>query len=133
MSTPHRTHDEATTEMFRNDPNLAIAYLNSVLADGDDLDVMLALRSLSAAFGGVSAIARHADANVNTMYRTLSKHGNPSLRTLRGVLDAMGMRLAVQAAEKPKFGDGIKLVPQRPDTKVVTEEIAKRLHGESDT
>lgn len=81
--------------MFRDDPGLAAAYLNDVLETGDEVDLMLALRSLSAAFGGVQEVARQADANPNTMYRTLSRQGNPSLKTLRAVLHAMGMRLAV--------------------------------------
>lgn len=83
--------------MFRSDPALAAEYLNDVLANGDEVDLMLALRSLSKAFGGIREVARGADANPNTMYRTLSKQGNPSLKTLRAVLNAMGLRLAVQA------------------------------------
>lgn len=82
--------------MFRRDPALAADYLNEVLENGDEVDVMLALRSLSVAFGGVQEIARRADANPNSMYRTLSRQGNPSLKTLRAILGAMGMRLAVQ-------------------------------------
>lgn len=81
--------------MFRRDPALAAEYLTDVLVNGDEVDVMLALRSLSAAFGGVQEIARRADANPNTMYRTLSKQGNPSLKTLRAILGAMGLQLAV--------------------------------------
>lgn len=75
--------------MFRRDPALAAEYLTDVLVNGDEVDVMLALRSLSAAFGGVQEIARRADANPNTMYRTLAKQGNPSLKTLRSILGAM--------------------------------------------
>jgi len=48
------------------------------------------------AFGGVQEIARRADANPNTMYRTLSEQGNLWLRTLRAILSSMGLRLAVQ-------------------------------------
>lgn len=96
MSRAHRTHDEATVEMFRRDPELAAEYLNSVLADGDETDLMLALRSLSKAFGGVQEIARQTELNAHTLYRTLSEQGNPELKTLSAILKAMGMRLAVQ-------------------------------------
>jgi probable addiction module antidote protein len=99
MEKVHRSHEEATTEMFQNDPALAADYLNDVLATGDEVDLMLALRSLSKAFGGIQEVARRADANPNTMYRTLSKQGNPSLRTLRAILNAMGLRLTVQAID----------------------------------
>jgi probable addiction module antidote protein len=96
MAKAHRTHDEATVEMFRRDPDLAAEYLNSVLVDGNETDLMLALRSLSKAFGGVQEIARHAEINAHTLYRTLSEQGNPELKTLSAILKAMGMRLAVQ-------------------------------------
>lgn len=96
MTRPHRSHDEATAAMFQRDPALAAAYLNDVLQTGDEADLMLALRYLSKAFGGIQEVARRADSNPNTMYRTLSKQGNPSLKTLRAVLSAMGLRLAVQ-------------------------------------
>jgi probable addiction module antidote protein len=96
MAKTHRTHEEASVEMFRNDPELAAEYLNSVLADGDESDLMLALRDLSKAFGGVQEVARQAEVNANTIYRTLSDQGNPELKTLSSILKAMGMRLAVQ-------------------------------------
>ena len=42
-----RSHERATVESFRNDPQFAAEYLNAVLADGDQAEVMLALRRLS--------------------------------------------------------------------------------------
>ncbi|MBI4742527.1 MAG: addiction module antidote protein [Betaproteobacteria bacterium] len=96
MAKTDRTHEEASVEMFRRDPALAAEYLNSVLADGDETDLMLALRSLSKAFGGVQEVARQAEVNAHTLYRTLSEQGNPELKTLSAILRAMGMRLAVQ-------------------------------------
>lgn len=96
MAKAHRPHDEATVEMFRADPDLAAEYLNSVLTDGDETDLMLALRSLSKAFGGVQEVARQAEVNAHTLYRTLSEQGNPELKTLSAILRSMGMRLAVQ-------------------------------------
>lgn len=96
MVRAHRTHEEASVEMFRGDPDLAAEYLNAVLTDGDETDLMLALRTLSKAFGGVQEVARQAEVNAHTLYRTLSEQGNPELKTLAAILKAMGMRLAVQ-------------------------------------
>ena len=101
MDKTHRPHEEATIVMFRDDPALAAEYLNDVLESGDEVDLMLALRTLSKAFGGVQQVARRADSNPNTMYRTLSKQGNPSLKTLRAILNAMGLRLAVHPLKSP--------------------------------
>ena len=98
---PSRSHEEATVESFRKAPQFAAEYLNSVLADGDQEDLMLALRYMARAFGGVPKLAENAKLNSTTLYRTLSQKGNPELRSMTALLKAMGMRLAVQAIEKP--------------------------------
>ena len=54
---PDRDHEEASIEMFRADPIFAANYLNSVLEDGDETDLMLALRTMSKAFGGVQELS----------------------------------------------------------------------------
>lgn len=101
MAKTHQTHEAATIEMFQRDPELAAEYLNSVMADGDKSDLMLALRSLSKAFGGMQEVARETEVNAHTLYRTLSEQGNPELKTLSSILRAMGMRLAVQPLNHP--------------------------------
>jgi probable addiction module antidote protein len=92
----HRTHDEATIESFRHDPKFAAAYLNAVLDDGDRAEVMTALRYLTEAFGGVSAIAEKTHLNTTTLYRTLSAKGNPELKSFMEIMKAIGMRILVE-------------------------------------
>ena len=91
-----RSHDEAMAELFREDPAFATEYLNSVLEEGEQPDLLVALRQMTKAFGGVSAIAERAQLNPTQLYRTLSAEGNPELRSLSAILKAMGLRLAVQ-------------------------------------
>lgn len=93
---PFRSHEEATIESFRKDSAFAAEYLNAVLADGDQEEVMVALRRLSQAFGGVSKLAKTADLNATTLYRTLSPKGNPEMKSLMALLRALGMQLAVR-------------------------------------
>jgi probable addiction module antidote protein len=93
---PSRSHETATIESFRKDPAFAAEYLNTVLADGDQDEVMMALRRLSRAFGGVAKVAKNADLNATTLYRTLSPKGNPELKSLTALLRALGMQLAVR-------------------------------------
>jgi probable addiction module antidote protein len=97
---PYRRHEEAAIESFRKDPAFAAEYLNSVLEDGDQEEIMLALRRMSTAFGGVQKLASRAKLNANTLYRTLSPKGNPELKSLRAVLKAMGMQLTVRPLRK---------------------------------
>jgi probable addiction module antidote protein len=95
-----RSHEGATIESFRKDPAFAAEYLNSVLEDGDQKELLLALRRMSKAFGGVSKLAEEAHLNVNTLYRTLSPKGNPELKSLRALLRVMGMQLTVRPLRK---------------------------------
>jgi probable addiction module antidote protein len=95
-----RSHEIATIESFRDDPVFAAKYLDTVLRDGDQQELMLALRRLSEAFGGVPALAARAKLNPTTLYRTLSAKGNPELRSISALLQAMGMRLSIQPITK---------------------------------
>lgn len=87
--------------MFRKDPDFATAYLNHVLSEGSQEDLLLALRYMSEAFGGIASLANSTGLNPKTLYRTLSARGNPELRSLSALLRAMGMTLAVQPLERP--------------------------------
>lgn len=93
---PYRSHEEATIASLRDDPDFAAEYLNAVLEDGDQQKLLLALRRMADAFGGVPKLAQSTKLNATSLYRTLSPRGNPELKSLRALLKAMGMRLAVQ-------------------------------------
>ena len=97
-----RAHDDAMAELFREDPAFATQYLNDILEDGEQSDLLIALRQLAKAFGGIPAIAEKAHLNPTQIYRTLSPEGNPELRSLIVILKAMGMRLAVQSLPERK-------------------------------
>ncbi len=94
MNKPYISHEEATIESFRNNPDYAAEYLNAVLEDGDQEELMLALRRVASAFG-MKEVAESSKLNPKTLYRTLSSSGNPELRSFQAILGAMGMRLAV--------------------------------------
>ena len=104
---PYISHDDATIASFRDDPQFAEEYLNAVLEDGEQQELLLALRRMAEAFGGVPKLAQTANLNATTLYRTLSPRGTPELKSLRVLLKAMGMRLAVQ----PIRGRGARQMP----------------------
>ncbi len=91
-----RSHDEAMAELFQSDSAYAIELLNSILEDGDQGELLIALRQMAKAFGGVSAVAEKANLNQTQLYRILSEEGNPALSSLAAILKAMGLRLAVK-------------------------------------
>jgi probable addiction module antidote protein len=91
-----RSHDESVVELFRANPQVAVELFNSILEDGDQGELLIALRQLTKAFGGVAAVAEDAQLNPTQLYRTLSEQGNPSLSTLAAILKSMGLRLVVK-------------------------------------
>ena len=91
-----RSHDEAMAERFQKDPAYALDLLNSILEDGEHGELLIALRQMTKAFGGVQSVAEKANLNPNQLYRTLSEKGNPELNSLTAILKAMGLRLAIQ-------------------------------------
>jgi probable addiction module antidote protein len=91
-----RPNDEAMAEIFAEDPAYAVALLNDILEDGEQGELLIVLRQLAKAFGGVQKVAEKAQLNPTQLYRTLSADGNPELRSLAAILKAMGLRLAVE-------------------------------------
>jgi probable addiction module antidote protein len=83
-------------ELFKEDPAYALELLNGILEDGEQGELLIALRQMTKAFGGVQTVAEMANLNPAQLYRTLSEQGNPELRSLAAILKAMGLRLAVE-------------------------------------
>ncbi len=96
-----RSHDEAMADLYSEDPALAVELLNSILEDGDQGELMIALRQMAKAFGGVPKVAEQAHLNPTQLYRTLSPDGNPGFSSLSAILKVMGLRLAVQSVQAP--------------------------------
>jgi probable addiction module antidote protein len=95
---------KASTESYREtllealkNPDGAAHYLNACLDDGDVRVFLLALRDVADARGGMGALARDTRLNRESLYRMLSRSGNPSVDSLFAVLNACGLRLTVQS------------------------------------
>ena len=78
------------------DPQEAAAYLNAAIEEGDRETFLLALRNVAEAHGGMKSIAEKAHVNRESLYKTLSRRGNPEIKTLFNLLHGMGLRLAVE-------------------------------------
>jgi len=82
--------------MFRDDPAFAASYLTDVLAEGDEVDIMLALRSLRHAFGPASPPSLPAMTTPDEVLQLAAEIGNPRLRDFRNLLTQMGFQLTIQ-------------------------------------
>ena len=76
-------------------PVEAAAYLNAALGDGDKEVFLLALRDIAEA-KGMARLSKKAKLNRESMYRMLSRRGNPQLSSLTSILENAGLRLAVE-------------------------------------
>jgi len=90
---------EKTRQTILQDPQAAALYLEEALEAGDTEAFKLALRNVAEArLGGIAGLAKETDLNRETLYRTLSERGNPTLETLSKVLHALGLRVSVDVA-----------------------------------
>ena len=71
-------------------------YLDVALEEADDRVLLLALRHAVEAIGGMAELANRTGLSRETLYRTLSEKGNPRLSTLRAILKAFDVDLAVR-------------------------------------
>ncbi len=86
------------------DPMYAAEYLNAHLAEDDEDAVeafLVALRDVAAAHG-ITSIAKKADLGRESIYKTLSKSGNPKIATLTQLLKSMGLKLSVEKRPSKK-------------------------------
>ena len=89
-------HDDWLMEQLA-DAEFAAEYLNAASEDDDPASYLAALRKVVEARGGIAVVAEKTHLSRETLYRTLSTRGNPTIRTLIAVLKATGLKLGVSA------------------------------------
>lgn len=80
-----------------SDPHIVEEYLNACLEEGSDI-FLKALKKVAQA-RQMTKVAQEAGVQRETLYRSLSENGNPTLETLSSVLHALGMELRVAARQ----------------------------------
>ena len=79
-----------------SNPGQAAKYLTACYEEGPE-EFLQALRDVVDAQGGMSKTARLAGLNRESLYRQLSRRGNPSLTSLNAVLASLGLKLRFAA------------------------------------
>lgn len=88
------------------DPKKAIAYLNAALEDCKDGSpesqqvLLLAFKTVAQAQGGMAEISKKASLSRESLYKALSKRGNPKLTTLTALVGAMGFEFKLSLPSK---------------------------------
>jgi probable addiction module antidote protein len=98
------SYHEWEVGLLRKDGKFAVEYLKAALESIDNPDErggsLLMLRALAEAYGGLGAVAAQAGISRESLYRSLSPKGNPTLKTLIAVLKTMGFSLSVVPRQK---------------------------------
>ena len=93
------SHDEVMVKKLRKNRTFAAEYLKAAMEDTEEpQSLLIALRHLAEARGGVAKIAKAAGIERESLYRALSPRGNPRLSTLFAVTKAMGLTLTVETS-----------------------------------
>lgn len=81
--------------------DFAVAYLNILVDDAGEEELTAALGRIARASGGPKLVEK-VELNAPSFYRTLSRRGNPELKSVATLLKAMGIRLMLQPLESSK-------------------------------
>jgi probable addiction module antidote protein len=95
MAKKTTTYQEDLIEALK-DPREAAAYLNAAMEEGDRELFLLALRNVAEAHGGMAAISEKAKLNRESLYRMLSKKGNPEIKSILNLLHSMGLKMSIE-------------------------------------
>lgn len=91
---------------FLRDPERAQAYLEVALeeyaTDHNTSALLLALKDIAAAQGGLGKLAQQTNLNRAHIYKALSREGNPRLDTLEKILNSLGFRLSIEPLVREK-------------------------------
>ena len=94
------SHDEVMARKLRKNRAFAIEYLKAAMEDAEEPQTLLvALRHVAEACGGLAKIAKAAGVERESPYRALRRAGNPRLSTLVAVTKAMGLTLTVETSQ----------------------------------
>ncbi len=92
---PSTSYDEDLAERLK-DPEYAVEYLRATMEESDMPELFLAALRNVADSHGIAQVAEHAALNRESLYRMLSKDGNPTLKSLYAVLDALNLKLSIE-------------------------------------
>jgi probable addiction module antidote protein len=96
----YRKYRDTLIEDLRNDPEYTQAYLQVALEefeqDRDAQHLMVALRNVTEAQGGIPSLAQRLDMGKTSLYKALSEEGNPRLSTIGDILHGLGYKLSLE-------------------------------------
>lgn len=84
------------------DTEEATGYLNAALEGGDIKVFLLALHNVIQAQGGINKLSEKTHKSRTSLYKVLSAKGNPYLKSMNEILNAVGMHFTVTPNSKKR-------------------------------
>ena len=92
---------ESSISRDLRDPKFAVGYLEDLLESGSVPAFLEGVRDVARANGGMGQVSKGSKLGRESLYKALSKGGNPQFSTLQAVLRSVGLRFSI-ALEKER-------------------------------
>lgn len=97
----HKTLEELLDRELA-DMDEALKVLQYSLEEGGLEHFLESLQAVARAQGGIAKLAHKTGLARQTLYRVLSKDGNPEARSLWSVVEALGLKFSLKTTKAPK-------------------------------
>ena len=94
-----RNYKEHLHERLKK-PKEAAEYLSAAIDDDDPGVFLIALKDVTDAYGRMNKLSMQSSLNRQSLYKALSKSGNPKLLSILAILSALGMEISIKPASK---------------------------------
>jgi|SRR5579863_1915959 len=94
------TYKKDLLDDLKNRPGYAAKYLTAAAGDSTEA-FLVALRDVGSARKGMTRLAADAEVNRVNLYHMLSKKGNPGIRNIRAIFDALELEIHVIDKSEP--------------------------------
>ena len=98
---------------YLDSPEAIRDYLAIALEDGDTKTVQVVFRDIAKA-RGMSQLAKQTKLNRESLYKSLSKDGNPSFETITKIMNALELKLTLAAEKSSQAGVCLAPHPSAP-------------------
>jgi probable addiction module antidote protein len=96
----YESFDDWVADLIQQTPNGIDNFLKTsfeeFLKDGNEKALLIALRQVAKAKGGLRDLANKTGIQRESLYRALSERGNPRLSTLTSIMSALGYNLSLK-------------------------------------
>lgn len=105
---PGVPYEEILIKDLRKNPEEAVLYLNACLEEKDPRVFLIAVKQVLEALGGITKFSRKTKLGRVSIYKMLSKKGDPGLMNVLALLSCAGITL--------------QAVPKKPDRRQRTKD-----------